>query len=395
MAGTKEIKRRIKSVKNTKKITKAMELVAASKMKRAVASTLSSRLYAQYSWEILKSISQNSEQISHPFFIGYDQEKILFVLITSNRGLCGGYNSQVLKKTILKLKELNSLGSDEIDVVTIGKKGGIGMRRIGQNVIASFDNLPEHIDLMDTVPISRYIVDQYKTGNYKKVYVAYTDFISALNQKPSIKQLLPISKKDLLEAIESIGEDKIQKDSDSNEKPDYLFEGNQELLIDALGEKISRMQIYQMLLESNASEQSSRMVAMKNASEAAGEMIDDLTLVFNKARQANITQEISEISAGMSSMVAKSDIVLNNLEELIDKEHGIIRPKIYTANKIPQEIIKEIEQELKNKYKAEEVIITEIEDPNILGGIKIQIANEIIDLSLQKRVAQLKKHLLN
>jgi F-type H+-transporting ATPase subunit gamma len=395
MASTKEIKSRIKSVKNTKKITKAMELVAASKMKRAVSSTLASRLYAQYSWEILKSISQNSEKISHPFFIGYDQEKILFVLITSNRGLCGGYNSQVLKKTILKLKELNSIGSNEIDVVTIGKKGGIGMRRIGQNIIASFDNLPEHIDLMDTVPISRYIVEQYKTGNYKKVYVAYTDFISALNQKPSIKQLLPISKKDLLEAIESIGEDKIQKDLDSNEKTDYLFEGDQELLIDALGEKISRMQIYQMLLESNASEQSSRMVAMKNASEAAGEMIDDLTLVFNKARQANITQEISEISAGMSSMLTKSDIVLNNLEELIDTEHGIIRPKIYTAHKIPQEIIKEIEQELKNKYKAEEVIITEIEDPKILGGIKIQIANEIIDLSLQKKVAQLKKHLLN
>ena len=269
------------------------------------------------------------------------------------------------------------------------------MRRTGQNIIASFDNLPEQIDLMDSVPISRYIVEQYKTGNYKKVYVAYTDFISALNQKPSIKQLLPISKKDLLEAIELIGEDKKINNIENEEQTDYLFEGNQEELINTLGEKISRMQIYQMLLESNASEQSSRMVAMKNASEAAGEMIDDLTLVFNKARQANITQEISEISAGMSSMLSKSDSLLNNLEELIDKEHGIIRAKIYTANKISEQQIKDLEEELKNKYKAQEIYLTIIEDSKILGGIKIQIGDQIIDLSLQKKVTQLKKHLLN
>ncbi len=298
MASTKEIKRRIKSVKNTKKITKAMELVAASKMKRAVSSTLASRLYAEYSWEILNSISQNVEQIKHPFFEEKEEGKTLFVLITSNRGLCGGYNSQVLKKTILKLADL-----EETDIVTIGKKGGVAMRRIGQRIIASFDELPEHIELSDALPISKYIINEYKTGQYKKIFIAYTDFISALTQVPRIRTLLPVSKKELRKSIQDIGDQGSRNVSDETDHvTEYVFEGDMHTLIESLAEKLVKMQIYQMLLESNASEQSSRMVAMKNASEAAGEMIDDLTLVFNKARQAGITQEISEISAGMASV---------------------------------------------------------------------------------------------
>jgi F-type H+-transporting ATPase subunit gamma len=306
MAGTKEIKRRIKSVKNTKKITKAMELVAASKMKRAVASTLASRLYSEYSWNVLKSISQNTKEIDHPFFKEQEKGKTLFILITSNRGLCGGYNSQVLKKSILKLKDLKDekLNNDisDIDVVTIGKKGAVAMRRTGQNIIASFENLPESISLNDVVPISQFITEKYKSSEYKNVFIAYTDFVSALTQKPNVKQILPISQTELLEVIDSIGENNKETIVKKEKSIEYLFEGDQTELISSLGEKISRMQIYQMLLESNASEQSSRMVAMKNASEAAGEMIDDLTLVFNKARQAGITQEISEISAGMASV---------------------------------------------------------------------------------------------
>lgn len=300
MASTKEIKRRIKSVKSTKKITKAMELVAASKMKRAVSSTLASRLYAEYSWEILNSISQNVEQIQHPFFEEREKGKTLFILITSNRGLCGGYNSQVLKKTILKLTELEDQG---VDIVTIGKKGGVAMRRTGQHILASFDELPEHIELSDAVPISKYIVNEYKTGDYKQIFIAYTDFISALTQIPRIRTLLPVSKKELKKSIQDIGDQGSREmlDRDTN-VTEYIFEGDMHTLVESLAEKLVKMQIYQMLLESNASEQSSRMVAMKNASEAAGEMIDDLTLVFNKARQAGITQEISEISAGMASV---------------------------------------------------------------------------------------------
>ncbi|HEY4513029.1 MAG TPA: ATP synthase F1 subunit gamma [Candidatus Paceibacterota bacterium] len=294
MAGTKEIKRRIKSVKNTKKITKAMELVAASKMKRAVSSTLASRLYASYSSEILSSVAKNIENSTHPFFNLREEGKVLIVLVTSNRGLCGGYNSQIIKKTLVMLKELGQNG--EVDIVTVGKKGDVAMRRINQNITGVFAEMPDiNIRLSDVIPLSRIIMDEYKNFTYKKIYMAYTQFASALVQKPAIEQLLPISKREVKEAVESA-----QK---SGEKTtDYLFEGDFNELIESLAVKITRMQIYQMILESNASEQSARMVAMKNASEASGEMIEDLTLVFNKARQANITREISEISAGMASV---------------------------------------------------------------------------------------------
>lgn len=300
MASTKEIKRRIKSVKNTKKITKAMELVSASKMKRAVSSTLSSRLYAEYSWEILTSIAKNSEKIMHPLFVERqkknNQKNVLLILITSNRGLCGAYNTQVIKKVLSLLKNENE--NMKIDIVTIGKKGDTLMRRIGKNIIASFFELPSNVSLSDIIPISELVINEYNLLKYDKVLVAYTDFISALSQKPNIKQIIPVSKTILKELIEALGDEEIK----ISKKTDYLFEGDQDLLIKGLAEKIIRMQIYQMVLESNASEQSSRMVAMKNASEAAGEMIDDLTLVFNKARQSNITREISEISAGMASV---------------------------------------------------------------------------------------------
>ena len=301
MASTKEIKRRIKSVKSTKKITKAMELVAASKMKRAISQTVSSRLYANYSWEVLTSLSNRLEEITHPFFEtnNKDDSKNLIVLLTSNRGLCGGYNSQIIKKAISAIKE-NIKDNASIDIISVGKKGDSAMRKTGQNIIASFTEMPDiNIKITDIVPLSTLITNEFKNGNYKNIYIAYTDFVSALSQKPKIKKILPISKGDLEELIKE--ETQTDKDKENSEIP-YLFEGDDYKLLESLVEKIVRMQIYQMLLESNASEQSSRMMAMKNANEAAGEMIDDLTLVFNKARQANITREISEISAGMASV---------------------------------------------------------------------------------------------
>ncbi|MDP2789400.1 MAG: ATP synthase F1 subunit gamma [bacterium] len=304
MANNKQIKNRIKSVKNTKKITKAMELVAASKMKRAVTSTLASRLYAEYSWEVLTSIAKNIEENKSPLFEAREVKNILLVLTTSNRGLCGAYNAQVIKKTLSLLKKTND--AVNIDIIAVGKKGDGAMRRIGKNVVLSFTELPDNIELSDVVPISQFINEEYKKKTYDQVLVAYTDFVSALFQRPNIKQILPISKnvieelKNTLEAPtpEGVG----VPTASAGKKTDYLFEGDINMLTELLAEKVTRMQIYQMLLESNASEQSSRMVAMKNASEASGEMIDDLTLVFNKARQSNITREISEISAGMASV---------------------------------------------------------------------------------------------
>ena len=294
MAGSKEIKRRIKSVKNTKKITKAMELVAASKMKRAVASTLASRAYSRYSWEVLESGSQALTEESHPLLTPRSGNRSLVVLITSNRGLCGAYNAQITRAVISMLREK---GTEKIDFVSVGKKGDSSLRRIGQTIIASFTELPETITLSSALPIANFIFDSFKGNSYDKIYVAYTDFKSALSQKPIIRQLLPVKKEDILHEIEEL-----KKEAPHETQTAYVFEPSYNILIEALVEKIARMQVYQMLLESAASEQSSRMVAMKNASEAAGEMIDDLTLVFNKARQANITQEISEIRACMASI---------------------------------------------------------------------------------------------
>jgi len=159
-------------------------------------------------------------------------------------------------------------------------------------------NMPDNIALSDIVPLSTYLAGEFKDEKYGKVYIAYTDFVSALSQKPKIRKILPVSKEEVKKSIEENLEEKA-----SNKKGiPYLFEGDTDTLLGLLAQKLIRMQIYQMILESNASEQSARMVAMKNASEAAGEMIGDLTLMFNKARQAGITQEISEISGGMTSM---------------------------------------------------------------------------------------------
>ena len=310
MASTKEIKRRIKSTKSTKKITKAMELVAASKMKRAVSQTLASRLYSTYSWEILTSLSERMENVTHKFFNQNEKnEKTLIVLITSNRGLCGGYNSQIIKKTIAMLKDsphvrhVEDHKSDMCDIITVGKKGDSAMRRTGQSVVATFTDMPNNVNLRDIIPLSTFITSEFKEEKYGRIYIAYTDFISALSQKPKIRQILPISKEELKEVLEE-GANAIREEKNINteSKVPYVFEGDTEKILDTLAEKLIRMQIYQMFLESNASEQSSRMVAMKSASDAAGEMIDDLTLVFNKARQAGITREISEISAGMASV---------------------------------------------------------------------------------------------
>jgi F-type H+-transporting ATPase subunit gamma len=300
MAGSLDIKRRIKSVKNTKKITKAMELVSASKMKRAVSATLSARPYARASWEILESLSAISTESEHPLLKKREVKNALVVLISSNRGLCGAYNAQIIRRVIEMIKHDTEVN---LSFVAVGKKGEAALRRIGQNIVASFTDLPDNATLRDVAPIGNLLIDDFTTGAYDKVYIAYTDFVSALVSKPTIKPILPISKTEVKESVENLGSNETGSPVNSKlSAVSYVFEPGYDALMSKLVEKIARAQVYQMILESSASEQSSRMMAMKNASEAAGEMIDDLTLAFNKARQAAITKEISEISAGMASV---------------------------------------------------------------------------------------------
>ena len=293
MAAGKELKRRIKSIKNTKKITKAMELVSASKMKRAISATLASRAYAGYSWEVLQSLAEYVSETQNPFLTPKPAEKILVVLITSNRSLCGGYNAQVTRKAISFIRENAEI---KIDFVSVGAKGESNLRRLGQNIVASFNDVSATPKLSDIYPIANFILDTFKSGAYDRVMIAYTDFVSGLTQIPRITTLLPVNKEEVMADI-------AEKQAIAPKgKIDYVFEPNYETLMASIVEKIARMRVYQMILESTASEHSARMLAMKNATDAAGEMIDDLTLAFNKARQAGITQEISEISAGMASV---------------------------------------------------------------------------------------------
>ncbi len=292
MAGTKEIKRRIKSVKNTKKITKAMELVSASKMKRAINSALGSRAYSNYSWEVLESLAGYVSETNNPLLLERTGGKTLIIFITSNRGLCGGYNSQVTRKVISEIRA----SGEAIDFISVGKKGEGSLRRMGQNIVASFNELPDAPKLSDIYPIANFALDLYKSGEYGKIRVAYTDFVSALSQVPHVRTILPVSKTAIAAEIEEA------KAGAQKAAVNYTFEPDYETLMSIIVEKIARMRVYQMILESSASEHSARMIAMKNASDAAGEMIDELTLAFNKARQAGITQEISEISAGMASV---------------------------------------------------------------------------------------------
>jgi len=293
MPGTKEIKRRIKSVRNTKKITKAMELVAASKMKHAISATISARPYANYSWEVLQTLGEHITENKHPFFTNREPKKLLIILVTSNKGLCGGYNSQVIKTALLSLKENKD---KQIDFISVGKKGESALSRFGQNIVASFNQLSEKPKLAEVQPIINLAVQFFLKAEYDQVFISSTSFFSAISQKAKMEQLLPVEKKEIIETLNLEA-----RPLGNPASIDYIFEPNYESLINIIVEKIIRAKFYQMILESNASEQSSRMVAMKNASDASSEMIDDLTLAFNKGRQANITREISEISAGMVS----------------------------------------------------------------------------------------------
>jgi F-type H+-transporting ATPase subunit gamma len=282
MASTKEIKSRIKSIKNTKKITKAMELVAASKMKRAVSRTLDSRFYRTSAEEVLGRIAGSLSQMEGATkFIGAASTDLptLAILVTSNRGLCGGYNAQVLKKALETMR-----AEENLKFIVVGRKGESALSRLGQDVLASFVELPDVVTLADTLSIASIAVDEFNQGHVGRIVMLYTDYVSALSQVPQAKQLVPIDTSEIKAAASS-----------------YDVEPADPSMMAALVEELVQARIYQMILESRASEESSRMIAMKNASEAAGEMIDDLTLSFNKARQASITQEISEISAGVAS----------------------------------------------------------------------------------------------
>jgi len=321
MPSTQEFRRRIKSVNNTKQITKAMQMVASVKMQKAVKTILEAREYVQESWHMLVKLASLTLPENHPLLNPRPTNKTAIIFITSDRGLCGSYVTDLGKKLISYCSSLgeNSSGNSSrpsssnnnpvelqtpspllptnIDIITIGKKGAefVKSRGIG-NLVASFDGFENDVNIEDIVPISLMTNGEYLNGKYDKVVVVYSHFVSSLRQTPVVKQILPIDK-DHIDLPELW-----QQNDEYTKDVEFKFEPDADKILDKLLRRMIRIQLYGAVLEGNASEQSARMLAMKNATDNAEELIAELTLTYNSIRQNSITNEIAEISAAAESM---------------------------------------------------------------------------------------------
>ncbi len=290
MPSTQELTRRIKSIKSTRKITKAMQMVSAAKMRKAQNATLASRNYAQLAGELIAGLG-NVEKYENPLLAQYpDAKKIGVLLISTNRGLVGGFNTNLLAK----LKQLKD-GEPELlaEIIAVGKKGTDGIKRTNWNLMAQFPKHDSTELVKDVYPIVRMITDSFKTGEYKKMIVVYNHFVSTLEQKTVSKNILPFN-----------WEAATPEESTTNTWQ-MIFEPSRSKVLDHILPRVLESQIYQAILESDASEHSARMVMMKNATESAGDLIDDLTLTYNQLRQNKITTELSEITAGRIALESK------------------------------------------------------------------------------------------
>lgn len=278
MPSTKDIRSRIKSIKSTRQITKAMELVAAAKMRRAQLQVLATRTYARLAFELIQNLSPKTDPGLHKLLCRpLDSRSTAILLLTSNRGLIGGFNNNLINTA------LNYARSEkQVEFITLGRKGRDAVRKRGLIIVAEFPKKDTSLSVLDIQSVARLLIEDFISGKYDKVTLVYMDFISTLKQKPGIHELLPLVAKSL----------EIDQASPSTE---YLFEPTPDQVLEVLLPRLLVMQIYQAVLETNASEHSARMVAMKNASDAASDLVDELTLEYNQLRQAAITKEISEI----------------------------------------------------------------------------------------------------
>ena len=296
MANLRDIRRRIKSVKNTSQITKAMELVSAAKMKKAQNQALAGRQYADQLNRVLVNLKTNTDEEAHPLLEQREGGKELMLVISTEKGLCGGLNTNLFKKI-----RANSDGAT--DHTTVGKKLRLQVLKNGRKVIADW-HVADPVPFADAKPIAKFLTEQFLSGEYDKITVAFSNFISTLSQEPWVSQLLPIKADTLAEkrAYEGVGKSESEKSAEAAASLDYLFEPNAEGVLDKLLPLYVNFQVYQMLVEARASEHSARMVAMKAATDNAKGMIKDLTLEYNKARQAAITAELLEITTAMKAM---------------------------------------------------------------------------------------------
>jgi len=289
MPSIRQIRRRIRSVQNTAKITKAMQMIAASKMRRAQERVFSSRPYSEKMLQVLGNLAgmgAADDEGLHPLLESREAQRITLVHITPDRGLTGGLIGNLNRRGAQFLLE-DKLPSD---IVTVGKRGRDFMVRHGQNVQAAFTDLGDKARLADILPIARLLINDYTTRKTDRVYVLYAQFVSTAQQRPVVRQILPVETTTML-ASPAPGR-----------KPDYIFEPDAAGVLGQLLPRFVEMQVYQAVLEAIASEQSARMVAMQNATDAAKDMISGLTLVLNKARQESITKELLDIVGGVAAL---------------------------------------------------------------------------------------------
>jgi F-type H+-transporting ATPase subunit gamma len=292
MPSTRDIRRRIKSVKNTAQITKAMQLVAAAKMKKAQDQALSGRPYADLLNQVLVSLRERVEDLAHPYFTEGAGDKTLVLVITTDKGLCGGLNTNLLKKVI----QQDKAASGPIEYVTVGRKGSQALGRLKKNLVADFP-VKDPAPFVDVRTVGKFVQEKFRSGEYKNVIVAFNNFVNTVTVLPTVETLLPVNpvqlgkKKD----YEGMGS-AVEVAEATGLKPQYSFEPSAATVFETVLPQYVNNTLYQMVLEARASEHSSRMVAMKNATDNAKQILKDLTLEYNKVRQAAITNELLEIT---------------------------------------------------------------------------------------------------
>jgi F-type H+-transporting ATPase subunit gamma len=297
MASARDIRRRIKSVKNTAQITKAMQLVAASKMKKAQDQALASRPYAKLMNQVLVNLRDQTEPGAHPLLVEREGNEELMIVISTDKGLCGGLNTNLFRQVT---KEATSATR----FITVGRKGRLTLTKMQKELLADF-HVKDPISFAETKQIGRFVVEQFLNGNYSRVRVAFTNFINTMSQTAMIETLLPVRQLDLGKKKDFIGMGVEKPSGDASHGPGpagYIFEPDVASVLNVIVPQYVNYLLYQMLLESRASEHSARMVAMKSATDNAKELIKDLTLAYNKQRQAAITSELLEITTAMKAL---------------------------------------------------------------------------------------------
>jgi F-type H+-transporting ATPase subunit gamma len=287
MAGGREIKTKIKSVQNTRKVTRALEMVSASKIRKAQDRMKASRPYARLMRQMIGHIAKANAEYTHPFLVERkDVDRVGYIVVSTDRGLCGGLNSAMFRKILGDMRQWQEKGV-EIDLVCIGQKATAFFRRLRVNMLASVGHLGEKPQVEQLIGVIKTMLDNYSSGAADRVFLCYNDFVNTMTQRATIDQLLPLPPSD---------------DLQSKHDWDYIYEPDAQTVLDDVMTRYIESLVYQAVLENQASEHAARMVAMKAASDNASKLIDTLNLVYNKARQAAITQEISEIVGGAAAV---------------------------------------------------------------------------------------------